>query len=85
MPTAEDVHINPYWRTTQMTQDINDKDITKMIIYLMDRTYPCRNLDALVEALAWQVENASNRHEYMGDWKYLLKMFRSVQIHNEEE
>ena len=52
-----------------MTQDINDKDITKMIIYLMDRTYPCRNLDALVEALAWQVENASNRHEYMGDWR----------------
>ena len=70
-----------------MTQDIDNKDMAKLIIYLMDRHYPCRNLEALVEALetASDMSIAGSRHEYYHDWKYLLNMFRSIQTHDNEE
>ena len=64
-----------------MTQDIDNKDMAKMIIYLMDRHFPCRNLDALVEALemAMEMSVAGSKHEYYYDWKYLKGVFWEVQ------
>jgi len=68
-------------------QEIDGKDMAKMIIYLMDRHYPTRNLDALVEALevaAFRYEFGYD-HEYYHDWKWLLQMFQSIQAHNNGE
>tara|TARA_B100000749_G_scaffold182616_1_gene141089 strand:+ start:1449 stop:1730 length:282 start_codon:yes stop_codon:yes gene_type:complete len=69
------------------SQDIDGKEMAKMIIYLMDRHYPTRNLDALISALdtaAFSYEHGSE-HEYYFDWKWLLELFQSIQAHNKEE
>ena len=60
----------------KMTQDITNHDMTKLIIYLMDRHYPSRNLDALVSAF----KRVPTTDEYYHDCVYLLGMFESIQL-----
>ena len=55
-------------------QEINDKDITKMIIYLMDRHYQCRNLEALISAF----KRVPTTDEYYYDCVYLLGVFETL-------
>ena len=57
-----------------MTQDIDNKDMAKMIIYLMDRHYPCRNLNALVSAF----KRVPTTDEYYHDCVYLLSIFETL-------
>ena len=61
--------------TYYVAQDIDNKDMAKMIIYLMDRNYPCRNLDALVSAF----KRVPTTDEYYHDCVYLLGVFESLQ------
>jgi hypothetical protein len=82
MPTAEDVHINPYWRTTQMT--FHNVPVERLVSSMRGRIILGTALHMAIKELE-KVEGAMRQYSTLEDMRSMLDSDIFINIHDDDE